>query len=205
VQYGLFRRRVPYGYQVVYPIAYSEWETSTAYPFYIESSEEIPLPQKCCTLSIKPLLRELIVCISEFANDIKLEKHEKNIITVMLNEINRATVEHLFLPTPNEPKLKKLINILSEDPANRESIAGLAKKIGMGERTLARKLMEETSRSFGQWKRQLHIITAIKKLSIGESVKSIAYSLGYESSSSFVTMFKKALGKSPLRYTKENS
>ena len=34
----------------------------------------------------------------------------------------------------------------------------------------------------------------------GASVHSVASDLGYESASSFVTMFRKALGKSPARY-----
>jgi AraC-like DNA-binding protein len=40
-------------------------------------------------------------------------------------------------------------------------------------------------------------------MSRGASVKSVASELGYESPSSFVTMFRKALGRSPARYMAE--
>jgi AraC-like DNA-binding protein len=45
-----------------------------------------------------------------------------------------------------------------------------------------------------------HIILAIQKLARGASVQRVAIELGYESASSFVTMFRKALGASPAKY-----
>ncbi|XXU24725.1 helix-turn-helix domain-containing protein [Sorangium sp. So ce887] len=61
-------------------------------------------------------------------------------------------------------------------------------------------LVRETGLSFGRWRQQLHIILALQRFSRGASVQSVANDLGYESASSFVTMFRKALGTSPARY-----
>jgi AraC-like DNA-binding protein len=44
------------------------------------------------------------------------------------------------------------------------------------------------------------ITLAIQRMSRGASVQQVALSLGYTSSSSFVTMFRKTLGTSPARY-----
>ena len=60
--------------------------------------------------------------------------------------------------------------------------------------------VRETGMSFGRWRQQLHIILALQWLSQGSSVQSVATGLGYESASSFVVMFRKALGSSPARY-----
>jgi len=59
--------------------------------------------------------------------------------------------------------------------------------------------------SFGRWRRQLHIVLALRRLSAGQSVQAIAVDLGYESASSFVTMFRKMVGKPPGRYLLERS
>lgn len=75
-----------------------------------------------------------------------------------------------------------------------------AKEATTGERTLNRRLVEETGLSFGRFRQQLHIILAIQELSRGAAVHNVALDLGYESASSFVTMFRKALGTSPARY-----
>jgi len=60
--------------------------------------------------------------------------------------------------------------------------------------------VRETGMSFGRWRQQFHIILALQWLSQGASVQSVATGLGYESASSFVVMFRKALGASPARY-----
>ncbi|MEX3628729.1 MAG: helix-turn-helix domain-containing protein [Burkholderia sp.] len=60
--------------------------------------------------------------------------------------------------------------------------------------------MAETGMSFGRWRRQLHIVVAIQKLSTGLSVQRVAAELGYESVNAFITMFKKVLGKTPGHY-----
>ena len=54
--------------------------------------------------------------------------------------------------------------------------------------------------TFGKWRMQLHIITALQALSDGQSVQQVSALLGYESVSAFITMFKKVMGKSPTKY-----
>lgn len=70
----------------------------------------------------------------------------------------------------------------------------------MSERSLARMVRRETGMTFGQWRQQLQIIIALQQLSAGVSVQRTAEILGYESVSSFIGMFRKALGSpGPLR------
>lgn len=63
-----------------------------------------------------------------------------------------------------------------------------------------RLLVAETGLSFGRWRQQLQVLLTIQKMSRGATVESVAFDLGYQSSSSFVTMFRKNLGTSPARY-----
>lgn len=59
--------------------------------------------------------------------------------------------------------------------------------------------------SFGRWRRQLHVILALQRLTKGESVQTVALELGYENASGFVTMFRKAVGKPPARYLSDRT
>ncbi|MHC5540538.1 helix-turn-helix domain-containing protein, partial [Singulisphaera rosea] len=86
------------------------------------------------------------------------------------------------------------------DPSDRASVQEWAERTGVSERTLSRLVRQETGMSFGRWRQQLHIILALQSLSRGASVQSVATDLGYENASSFVVMFRKALGSSPARY-----
>ena len=70
----------------------------------------------------------------------------------------------------------------------------------MSERSLFRLVPEETGMSFGRWRKQFQILLALERLSQGEAVQTVAFDLGYETSSAFITMFRKVLGASPARY-----
>ncbi|HET9960385.1 MAG TPA: helix-turn-helix domain-containing protein [Polyangiaceae bacterium] len=87
-----------------------------------------------------------------------------------------------------------------EQNARRRENATRITANGVSERTLHRLLVAETGLSFVRWRQQLHIVLAIQKLSRGAAVQNVAVELGYESASSFVTMFRKAVGSSPARY-----
>jgi AraC-like DNA-binding protein len=75
----------------------------------------------------------------------------------------------------------------------------------VSERTLTRLIQRETGMTFGRWRQQLHIVVALGKLSAGARVQRVAEDLGYESVSAFITMFRKAMGKSPARYFSETT
>lgn len=63
----------------------------------------------------------------------------------------------------------------------------------------------ETGLTFGQWRKQWQIIVALQSLAEGESVQRTAEALGYESVSSFISMFRKTLGSPPARYMRRTA
>ncbi|SDY35792.1 Helix-turn-helix domain-containing protein [Lysobacter sp. yr284] len=65
---------------------------------------------------------------------------------------------------------------------------------------MTRLIARETGLSFGRWRQQLHLLVAIRELAGGTQVQRVSESLGYESVTAFITMFEKALGRSPTRY-----
>lgn len=77
------------------------------------------------------------------------------------------------------------------------------KMVGATGRTLARHFRLETGMTFGQWRQQIKILEALKRLGMKESVTTVALDLGYDSPSAFISMFKKALGKTPGQYFSE--
>jgi len=57
--------------------------------------------------------------------------------------------------------------------------------------------------TFGQWRQQIRILEDFKHIVMKEAVTTVAIDLGYDSPSAFISMFKKALGKTPGRYFAE--
>ena len=54
--------------------------------------------------------------------------------------------------------------------------------------------------SFGRWRRQARLLQALRRVAEGASVSSVALDVGYESTSSFIAMFRRTLGTTPGRY-----
>ncbi|PWU31022.1 AraC family transcriptional regulator [Pseudomonas sp. RW407] len=175
------------------------------YCLFVEPDAIEGLPTQCCTLSVSPLLRELLLKATGFEQLYAENGPEARLIAVLLDELRDAPIEYLHLPMPQNQRLRQLAQMLLADPSSKTSMAEWAKCIGMSERSMSRLLMQEVGMSFGRWRRQLHIILSLRRLTNGESVQAVALDLGYESASGFVTMFRKAMGKPPARYLLERA
>lgn len=158
------------------------------------------VPQKCCTLSITPLLHEVIHRLATLAPLYDQTGPTTHLVAVLLNELIEMPTEQLHLPVMRHSKLRAIADALMENPADRRTVAEWSEAMALGERTLMRLVVAETGMTFSRWRQQLHIIIALQRLSAGHSVQSVSEVLGYDSVSAFITMFKKALGKSPARY-----
>lgn len=171
--------------------------------FLYVDMEAANVPQECCTLSITPLLHELIYRMATLPPLYNPQGPTAQIAMVLLNELIAMPTERLHLPITRHSKLRFIADSLMDNPADRRTVAEWAEAAALGERTLMRLVVTETGMTFSRWRQQLQIIVAIQKLSAGETVQSVSGALGYESVSAFITMFKKALGKSPARYFSE--
>ncbi|MER9935041.1 helix-turn-helix transcriptional regulator [Mesorhizobium sp. M0088] len=200
--------RVPSGLWMVPPhcgvwipggMEHSNVATANARIFfvYIEPGAA-DLPERCCTLSISPLLRELIIELSDRLQDD--EARGELLTKMLLTELPRMPVQQLHLPISSEPRLNRIAEALAQDPADRSTLADWAKRMALSESSLARLVTKETGLSFGRWRQQLHLIVAIRELASGKSVQQVSGDLGYGSVTAFITMFKKALGKPPAKY-----
>jgi AraC-like DNA-binding protein len=200
--------RVPSGLWMVPPhcavwipggMEHSNLATENARLFFVYIEPDIvDLPGRCCTLSISPLLRELIVELCDQVGD-DLARVDL-LASVLLRELPRMPVQQLHLPLSSEPRLKRIAAALAKDPSDRRTLAEWSKRVALSESSLARLVVRETGLSFGRWRQQLHLIVALRELTAGASVQQVSADLGYESVAAFITMFKKALGKPPAKY-----
>ena len=157
--------RVPSGLWMVPPhcavwipsgMAHSNRATANARLFfmYIEA-ELVDLPDRCCTISISPLLRELIVELSDgMQHD---DARRERLIRVLLGDLPRMPVQQLHLPLSTEPRVKRIAAALADNPADRRTLAEWANRVALSESSLARLVVKETGLTFGRWRQQLRI------------------------------------------------
>jgi AraC-like DNA-binding protein/mannose-6-phosphate isomerase-like protein (cupin superfamily) len=162
----------------------------------------IEMPDHSCTISISPLLRELICHLSQQDISGYLDSPLIALSEVLIYELTQMPREKFNFPIPLEPRLNTLAKILLNDPSDRKTLNQWANLVAMSERTLSRLVKKEIGLTFGEWRGQLHVVVALQKLSAGMSVQRVTEDLGYESVSAFITFFKKVLGVSPKKYIK---
>ncbi|MER9206871.1 helix-turn-helix transcriptional regulator [Mesorhizobium sp. M0771] len=199
VQSGLWMVPPHCGVWIPGGMGHSNIATANARIFfvYIEPGAA-DLPDRCCTLSISPLLRELIIELADRVEED--EARDVLLTTILLSELPRMPVQQLHLPISAEPRLRRIADALAQDPADRSTLAEWASRVALSESSLARLVVKQTGLSFGRWRQQLHLIVAIRELASVASVQQVSGDLGYGSVTAFITMFKKALGKPPAKY-----
>lgn len=170
------------------------------YTVFLRPRAAPSLPKDCCTVSVTPLFRELLFRLATRPADYDRKGPDAKLVSVLLHELTTVSVENHGLPMPSDPRLRRLLDAMTAEPGSGATIKEWARRVGVGDRTLNRILVEETGLTFGRWRRQLHVLLAIQKMSRGATVQRVASELGYESASGFVTMFRKTLGVAPARY-----
>lgn len=199
---------VPSGFGVWIPggVAHSNRVTANGQVcFLFVEPGAASLPDRCCTLALSPLILELILHLSGQVQDYPAHSRIARLANVLLEELELAPTEQLYLPLPASTQLRTIARALAQEPSNRATMASWARHVAMSERSLARLIKSETGLTFGQWRKQWQIIVALQSLAEGQSVQRTAEALGYESVSSFITMFRKTLGTSPARYLRNTT
>ncbi len=156
--------------------------------------------RKSAVVAVSPLLRELIVRASDLGMLDERETGHRALADLIILELRVHAPASLDLPMPPEGVLREVAEHLSALPAARTGNAALARRFGLGTRSLERAFAAETGLSLGQWRRQARLQHALRELGAGASVKAAARATGYRSPSAFIAAFRAALGTTPARY-----
>ncbi len=125
---------------------------------------------------------------------------EKRIIGIIIDQLQVAHSIPLQLPQPSDTRARRVVQTLLADPAEQTTLEVLCKNCGASKRTIERVFMAETKMTFGKWRQQLRLLHAMQRLASGEKVTGAALDAGYNSTSAFISMFRKQLGTTPMRY-----
>ena len=182
-------------------VAHSNHATPGAqlYFLFIEPGR-VEMPETCCTLKISSLVRELIITLAARNHRERQEPATQRLVQVLFDELPRQPQMQLQLPVSPHPKIRQMVESMEHAPEQRQTLTEWAQIFAMSERNLARLVVKETGLSFRRWRQQLQLILAVRLLISGHAVQHIAQTLGYDSTTAFITMFKKGLGQTPGRY-----
>ncbi|MDO6837137.1 helix-turn-helix transcriptional regulator [Pseudoalteromonas carrageenovora] len=158
------------------------------------------MPTHTCTLAITSLVKSLMLKLASENQAYSEGDKTARLAQVLFDLLIEMPAQPLDFALSKHVVIQTMSRELIEHPNNRKTLAQWAVQFALTERTLARLIKKQTGMTFGKWRTQLHIITALQALSDGQSVQQVSELLGYESVSAFITMFKKVMGKSPTKY-----
>lgn len=167
---------------------------------YLSGKAVSGLPESCCVVPVSPLLRQLLLRAVAMPQPFPLGGAEERLVDVLVDEIQATPIAPLHLPRPADPRSRRVADALIESPEDDRGLVDWARVAGASPRNLERLFHRETGMSFGAWRRQLRLLRALERLAAGEPVTTVALGLGYGSTSAFISMFRRNLGRTPGAY-----
>ena len=122
------------------------------------------------------------------------------LMQLLLDEVAVLPSLPLHLPQPTDPDLLTICRVLADAPDDASTLGDWAGRLGVDAKTIQRRFARQTGMTFGQWRQQARLVTALEQLAAGVKVVDVALNLGYNSPSAFATMFKRQFGASPSGY-----
>ena len=147
-------------------------------------------------VAMSGLMREIVVRL----NDYPERSGDASLIRlglVAIDELNDLPTASLSLPAGTDLRLRRIISHMVNNPNNRHLLSELANLAGASVRTLERLFRAETGLTFRQWRTRFKLMNSLEALERGESSTTVAYTIGYKSTSSFVAAFKAEFGYTP--------
>lgn len=163
-------------------------------------SDAASVPAQFGVVEVDRLTEELIIAVAGIDVSYAPEGREARLVQVLLDRLPDLPAAPLGLRLPGDPRIARISDMLIADPAEQAILDELAETAGVTARTAARLFVKETGQTFGQWRQQLRLLTALERLAAGLSVTQVAQAVGYNDVSSFIAVFKDVLGETPARY-----
>ncbi|MFB7716007.1 MULTISPECIES: helix-turn-helix domain-containing protein [unclassified Nocardia] len=146
-------------------------------------------------ITVSPLLRELIMTCSD-PEDLPADELAR-LRRVLLDRIRRSPDQHLQLPAARDERLRAACALVEEDLSTPWSLPDLARRVGAGERTLARLFRTEFALTYPQWRTRLRLHHAVQLLADDIPVSTVAHRCGWSTPSAFIDVYRQALGHTP--------
>lgn len=162
------------------------------------SGDHRSFPRDVRVTGVSALMREIMVRIAEGA-----KLHQLGHLTaILIDEIAASGIEPLRLPVPGDERIARLLAHLRNEPSDTTSLDAWARHLAMSQRSLMRRIRDETGMPFRELRRQVRIIVSLERLALGQSVTNVALDVGFDSPSAFIQAFRSVTGSTPGRYMK---
>ncbi len=158
-------------------------------------------PEQPATVTLSPLAQSALRALDD---TIRHREQREALECVLQHEIFSAQSDGQggpSLPTPEDPRLLAMLDLMLGNPARRHELGELARQVGATERTLQRLISAELALTFTQWRTLIRVMTSLGFLADGKSVTSTAHRCGFASTSAYIAAFRRIMQQTPGAYS----
>lgn len=155
------------------------------------------LSSNCAVLHVSALLRELIIETVRMGQLRIRNSLERALRDLAVSHIENASPLPAFVTLPREPRALAVARSIIDDPASTKRLPALCSRASVSVRTIQRVFRKEVGLDFESWRRQLRLMKAVELLVSGDSVKQVAFAVGYRQCSAFIEAFRRTFGTTP--------
>lgn len=122
-------------------------------------------------------------------------------------ETPQAKIDNIVLESPDERLINRIMDVVNKNLNNSDlNIDMICSEVGISRVHLHRKMKEMTNQTPHDFIRNLRLKQAARLLAMkGQSITEVVYHCGFNSTTSFSTMFKKMYGMSPREYQRQHA
>jgi AraC-like DNA-binding protein len=146
---------------------------------------------------VEPLLRALLGHLATSEADRVREHSEAIVLDLLSRKLSSPAVE---LPMPIDERARRVVDAILAEPTHPWGVEDWATEVGASTRTLSRVLLDETGMSFSQWRVQARLRLAMSLLVDSVPVAVVGRRVGYQTTSAFVSAFRRLTGVTPGLY-----
>lgn len=167
---------------------------------FISASVEVDIPSRSTVIQISPLLKELLSEVYRLPQSFSEDGANGRLIAVIFDQLCKLPTEPLYIPSSQEPRIRRILDTLYHDPANQKDLKTWASELGMSARSLTRLFEKELNVNFVHCRHQIRMQAALKALAQNKPVGTVALEVGCSSQSNFTMLFRRYFGVTPKQY-----
>ncbi len=166
----------------------------------VRRDEAEKIGSECRIMAMTPLLSALISETMPDNGAARTNRHNDILHDLLRHELAAAPDVPLSIAVPQDYRIRRLAQAALDDPGVVESVDAWLADAPASRKTIERLFAAETGMPPSRWLRHARVLHAISRLAAGEKVSSVAFDMGYASSSAFSYMFRRTLGRSPTEF-----
>lgn len=172
----------------------------TGWTVFINKACVAGLPDRPALLACSKLLEPLVERLAQWSPEHWSSTQYARMSSVFLDELAVASIQKLSLPLPEDKRLRAIASVLMENPSDPRTGPELALWAGISPRSLTRHWVQAVGMSIAKYRQVARVLNSLDGLARGRDVQQVAWDVGFDSVSAYISAFRGTFGFTPGQY-----